>query len=1017
MIETVIASSVLIAALIALRYFFGGKIDPRLQYAIWLLVAIRLLVSFPVPGSPVSVLNVLGPTHPISLQDPTAEGPAPTGGQGNVIPPVSGTDTDDPAGAHGVDSPPQGQAVSPAITPDPAADRSASSETPKDLLHTVWLLGAAGVGLWFALQNALFYLNLRKTRERIEVPGYSKLPVYQSRSVKSPCLFGLKPVIYVHPSSLSDSEALRYILAHEETHYRHFDHLWAYLRCLCLALHWFNPLVWFAAALSRRDCEMACDHSTLNGLGDEHRKTYGHTLIDMIGPRPKPSDLLLGATTMTSGKSGIKERISAIAKKPKMLLSTLLIMFLSLVLIVGCTFTGANKNGPKNAVVFPSRSKDWQWAWTFSGFTSDKEGWFVGSSGVALGHSENFVYLTEDGGKNWVETGNVNAEWARVLTAASFADQNTGYLCFRYDIENIGRIYRTTDGGKTWALFDIPELESITDGVGEVRSLRFDDDGTGHIMFYYRTQAEQTGASEGNLHALVSDDGGLTWKTDGNSLAVIRQADLDWDGSHETICLDKSSMGDGFVTLSVVDEDGRTLWSSELSTSHAGWNQVFLAELEGKQYLLEYNPAMFQGRCNYAYSLYTLQEGRQQVSKAGNVEFDLNAGEPLAVDELVDFAGAVNDLLKSSVLLASSHGGEYHFGPSPADAFFERYFWLDELVPETLPGNDLTSRLHRFNDLITGGGISEPSAAERFSVSTGNIHDYMPRLLRGEAVTDYELLPCFENFTRATWLELERTYKGDPQSPGTGMWLSLLPAVQKASVSGDQADYQDQLLRDYYVGKAYLTSDGAYSEGLAHVVFEQWSINSTYYSDCLNGSFSAAESDALRKSIMYSLMYWEDFGPFGLHSPEIGGDIWLGVYPLDFPFGFELRENSRETHRAESFGQVTTVETDGFQVTYLNPYDGVFTVITLRANEEHWAAGDVAIGETEEFLQAHRPGPLRRIDRISYDDEAWFGTNYDHAYAFTPEESTKSVVYLIKDGSVVGIEAVNGLDGPMYPAR
>ncbi len=43
---------------------------------------------------------------------------------------------------------------------------------------------------------------------------------------------------------------------------------------------------------------------------------------------------------------------------------------------------------------------------------------------------------------------------------------------------------------------------------------------------------------------------------------------------------------------------------------------------------------------------------------------------------------------------------------------------------------------------------------ERFSLSTGNIHDYMPRLLAGEDVSDYELLPCLENFTIATWSEV-----------------------------------------------------------------------------------------------------------------------------------------------------------------------------------------------------------------------------------------------------------------------
>lgn len=56
---------------------------------------------------------------------------------------------------------------------------------------------------------------------------------------------------------------------------------------------------------------------------------------------------------------------------------------------------------------------------------------------------------------------------------------------------------------------------------------------------------------------------------------------------------------------------------------------------------------------------------------------------------------------------------------------------------------------------------------------------------------------------------------------------------------------------------------------------------------------------------------------------------------------------------------------------------------------------------------------LRKLDSINYDDEAWF-SEYDIAYVYTPEESTKSIVYLIKDGVVSGIELINGLDGSLY---
>ena len=50
MLEILISSTVLILALTALRFLLRGKINPRLQYALWLLAALRLLL-------PVSLLQ------------------------------------------------------------------------------------------------------------------------------------------------------------------------------------------------------------------------------------------------------------------------------------------------------------------------------------------------------------------------------------------------------------------------------------------------------------------------------------------------------------------------------------------------------------------------------------------------------------------------------------------------------------------------------------------------------------------------------------------------------------------------------------------------------------------------------------------------------------------------------------------------------------------------------------------------------------------------------------------------
>ncbi|MPM01900.1 hypothetical protein SDC9_48140 [bioreactor metagenome] len=334
MLNTVITSSILIMGLIIMRYLFKEKIKLRLQYVLWLLVAVRLLVPFSLHESSLSVLNAADiDKRAEQIDRPIYVMPLTRASDQNAV-------VQQGAGAEVKDSASSGYPAQEQETG--AATGYAVKTSMGEILRTVWFTGMAAVGLWFAFQNIRLFGKLRKTREPVKMEG-SRLPVYLTRCVRSPCLFGVfHPAIYLTYDSLSDERTEGYILAHEETHYRHGDHLWSYLRCVCLAVYWFNPLVWWAAVLSRRDCELACDEGTLSRLGDEHRKAYGNTLINMIASRTKPSDLLCGATTMTSGKRGITERITMIAKKPKMLISTLLAVVLLLGIVVGCTFTGAN---------------------------------------------------------------------------------------------------------------------------------------------------------------------------------------------------------------------------------------------------------------------------------------------------------------------------------------------------------------------------------------------------------------------------------------------------------------------------------------------------------------------------------------------------------------------------------------------------------------------------------------------------------------------------------------------------
>ena len=199
------------------------------------------------------------------------------------------------------------------------------------------------MAVYFIITNLRFAAMLRRSRRETEIKD-AILPVYISAAIPTPCLFGFfSPAVYLTPQCENDAATMEHVLAHELTHYRHGDNIWAILRCAALALHWYNPLVWWAAILSKRDGELACDEGAIKRLGENERAPYGRTLIGMTCQRRDISSLAHTATTMTGSAKSIKERIILIAKKPKMAVYTLVAVVIIASVAVLCTFSGANR--------------------------------------------------------------------------------------------------------------------------------------------------------------------------------------------------------------------------------------------------------------------------------------------------------------------------------------------------------------------------------------------------------------------------------------------------------------------------------------------------------------------------------------------------------------------------------------------------------------------------------------------------------------------------------------------------
>lgn len=323
MTEWILSSSILILIVIALRTCFKGKISLRLQYAIWGLVLLRLLIPVSFGSTDFSVANLTAKTEAPSIVIQSTK-------------PGENVQADHPV------QPPQEQPdkiPSQNITQNETVAEENGFDLSTYTSYIIWGIGFICVAGLFLLTNLRFKHKIMASRYGLDIRK-NNLDVYATGEIDTPCLFGIKnPAIYVTYPVADNQTLLRHTLEHEATHHRHGDHIWAVLRCVCLAIHWYNPLVWWAAFLSQRDAELACDEATIKRLGEGERAEYGRTLIGMTCQ--KKANVLITATTMNSGKSGIKERIFLIAKKPKMAIYTLLIVVLVASIAVGCTFTGA----------------------------------------------------------------------------------------------------------------------------------------------------------------------------------------------------------------------------------------------------------------------------------------------------------------------------------------------------------------------------------------------------------------------------------------------------------------------------------------------------------------------------------------------------------------------------------------------------------------------------------------------------------------------------------------------------
>lgn len=329
-----ISLSLLIIAVIIIRAIFRRKTSQRLIYAMWLLVVVRMILPFSLfeIEIPNSLYASITPDTETILQN---EIPSPETDEIISSHDSESTIETDVGINAGIDNDTidstEDIAPTPPAIPETApvvnTDNKAHKIEAEKALYFIWGAGAAAMSLWFFISWLLFTFKLWNTD--VFHSEFNGIKVYISDKIASPCVAGVKPIIYITPEA-AESENLSYVLAHEYTHLHHGDRVWSAVRVIATCVFWWNPLVWAAAFLSKSDAELACDESVIKGFNEGDRLAYANSIVDMT---PKRSNYAIGF-----GNGSIKERIVMLTKiTPKKLIASVIAIAIA-ISCIGCAY-------------------------------------------------------------------------------------------------------------------------------------------------------------------------------------------------------------------------------------------------------------------------------------------------------------------------------------------------------------------------------------------------------------------------------------------------------------------------------------------------------------------------------------------------------------------------------------------------------------------------------------------------------------------------------------------------------
>ena len=467
----------------------------------------------------------------------------------------------------------------------------------------VWLIGL-GAMLLYALVS---YLRLRR---RVSVSLCVRENIYLCDAISSPFILGVvKPRIYL-PSGLDEVQRQN-VLSHERAHLARRDHWWKPLGFALLAVYWFNPVLWLAYALLCRDIELACDERVIRTMDESAVKTYSTVLLACSMPRKAAI-----TCPLAFGEVGVKERVKNALHYKKPAFWVVAASVAVCVVVAVCFLT----NPPRALSKVCGDFWDTEAVCTYTEEQPDADARYTTANGTVR-LSEHLALVRIGAARPEKKTA-VNPKWSSLYLALPGTD---GAPAERLTIDFI-REYDAPDGTKAAYTLNIGTRDDsksykVLSGQDEIEE----------FLAYLR----------------------------GDASTLLAATDFDGDGTEDEIFF--TEVEPGQIYRIYAESNGSERWSAELGLAHVGWDSYFLYRNGDTSAILRYNPAMFQGFCDYDYELFTIGADGRNLLMQRSVEFDANpdSDDPWPPDAQV-FADEVNALLEKSTLLISTLDGELH---------------------------------------------------------------------------------------------------------------------------------------------------------------------------------------------------------------------------------------------------------------------------------------------------------------------------------------------------------------------